>query len=78
MKNIEPIKNDEITIYDFFLNEIDWDAMDKQQRSTLEIVFLGILACVENKQINTDKLAAIVSVISSGKFGFKPFVKPSH
>jgi hypothetical protein len=45
--------------------------MKKQQRETVQLVLLLLVACVEGKRIDTDKLTMLLSKASLGKLNFE-------
>jgi len=60
-----------ITMFDFFMEQADWNSYDKDRREMLELVLSVLLSCVENDQVNAEKLARLATVISGGKLNFK-------
>ena len=59
----------DVTFFDFFMNQVDYESMDKDRRSTLAAALFMLLACVENDTINTDKLAELAAKVSGGRIG---------
>ncbi len=70
MKKVLKMKDDEISMFDFFSKLTDWDKMDAQKRNTIAIALTLIMSCVENDKINTDKLGEITAKVHGGKMDF--------
>jgi hypothetical protein len=65
---------DEMSMFDMFTTQIDWNAMDKERRATLNLVFGALLSCVEDRDLNTDKTC----VDFIGHFGRAAFVSSTR
>jgi hypothetical protein len=69
-KKTTKLKTDEVSLFELFMNEIDYDAMNAQRRQDLIQTLMMLLACVEDEQLNMNKVAALVERISGGRMNF--------
>jgi hypothetical protein len=67
---VPELGEDEISIFDFLTKQVDWDAMEEERRTTVKLVLLALLACVDGHEINTDRLAQLAHVVSGGAMNF--------
>ena len=65
-QNIPPIGPGEISLFDLFMEEFDYDAMDPDRKRDLTFVLTLLLACAEGDRINADKLAMLVQRLGGG------------
>lgn len=70
MKKILKMKDDEISMFDFFAKLTDWDKMNAEKRNTIAIALTLVMSCVEDNKINTDKLGEITAMVHGGKMDF--------
>jgi transcriptional regulator with XRE-family HTH domain len=69
-RHYSPIGDDEVSIFDFFFREVDFNTMDGELRHSLSVSLMLLLACVEGDTISTDKLAQLATKVSGGQFNF--------
>jgi hypothetical protein len=67
---VPEIGEDEVSIYEYLTKHVKWDAMDRDRKATLKVVLLMLLGCVEGHEINTNKLAHLMTIVSGGAVGF--------
>jgi hypothetical protein len=53
------------------MSDVEWSSLDADRKQTVQLLLSLLLACVEGRQINTDKLARLVTKVSGGKLGFE-------
>jgi hypothetical protein len=61
---------DEITLFDYFMNRVDYDAMDAQRKQELIQTFMMLMACAEGNRLDMDKVGRLLQRISGGKLNF--------
>jgi hypothetical protein len=53
--------NGSTSLYDLLMQQLHWDALSASQCETLRLALLALRACVEERTINTDTLARLVT-----------------
>jgi hypothetical protein len=67
-KKLQQIKDDEVSLYDVLLAEID--GFTPKRKNELIQVMLMLLACAEGEKLNMMKVAALVERLSDGQMKF--------
>jgi hypothetical protein len=69
---VPELSSDEMSIFDLLANQVDWSSYSPERKEILKMVLFALLACVEGRELNTDKLAQLATVVSGGGATIQP------
>jgi hypothetical protein len=69
-KKVENIKDDEMSLIDFFMNVVDYEAMDTERRNEIVQILMMLLACADGDRLNMNNVAALAERVSGGAMDF--------
>jgi hypothetical protein len=70
LESVPDLGENETSIFDFLVHQVDWASFDHERKESLKLALFALVSCVEGRQINTDKLAQLATVVCGGELHF--------